>query len=139
MGRPISIVRSGKGIVLTAFALPVGLDLSVIITGGPEVSPDDGAHVGCVCLGIPRGSLRNDGTRSATVSTLNVTGHKDDEIGALFARRLAALTGGVCSVTCGIHVDNATETDVEFVVRLAEKLLRELEDWIGGLGDERGR
>lgn len=127
MTHPIELARSRAGITLLLRAVRAGPDLAVMLTGGPEEAPERGAHIGCVCLGIPRPSLRGDGSRSATVSTLNVTGHKDDELGNLIALRLASLTGGVCAVTAGLHVDKADEAALESIRGLALELLGELE------------
>ncbi len=111
---------------LEVTVLPAGNDLCVLLTGGH--SP----HVGCVALGIPRPSLKPDGEPGATVSTLNVTGHKDDAVANRFAARLAARSGRVVSVTCGIHFHEADSRDIEDVLQTAEELLRAVEDSLPG-------
>lgn len=60
-----------------------GNDCSVSFFGG------DKAHIGCAVLAIPRESLLENGEVSCTISTLNVTGHKDDEIARLIAKKIA--------------------------------------------------
>ena len=50
----------------------LGQDYNIVLQGG------DKPHIGCTVLSVPRPSLTGDGSISATSSTLNVTGHKDD-------------------------------------------------------------
>jgi gallate decarboxylase subunit D len=132
----IQVSRAVGPVALSALAVRAGPDLVVVLRGGPGASPAEGEHVGCVCLGIPRPSLREGGSPSATVSTINVTGHEDGRIAEIFARRLAARTKGVCSVTCGIHLDDASERDIESIVGLAREMLEELEERLGVRVDE---
>ena len=109
------------GHILSARAYFAGEDLCVLLTGG------DSPHVGSASLGIARKSLKNDGSDSATVSTLNVTGHKDDVLGDMFAGRLAAILGKTVCVVCGVHFDNATPEELEQILRDARVLLEKLE------------
>lgn len=64
-------------------------------------------HVGAVALGVPRPSLRGEGT-SATTSVLTLTGHKDDEVARPAAATLAAACHTPVVVVAGIHLDGAT-------------------------------
>ncbi|MCC8189846.1 MAG: proteasome assembly chaperone 4 family protein [Planctomycetes bacterium] len=107
---------------LTVQARWAGPDLWILVTGGHR------PHVGSVSFGIPRPSLSGDGTASATVSTLNATGHKDDEVGNRFARFLAARLGCRVSVSCGVHFDAASPADLEEILRCADRLRRFLGD-----------
>ena len=109
---------------ISAQAHFAGKDLCVLILGG------DKPHVGCVSLGIPRESLNKPGERSATVSTLNVTGHKDDTVGNLFAQYLATRLGCVVAVTCGIHVEQADAADINDLIRATQELLKKLESYL---------
>jgi len=112
----------GRKFRLVAEITFAGKDVSLTLTG-PN---DSGGHIGCVCIAIPRPSLKGDGTQSATVSTINVTGHKDDEIGARFAKEIAAACTCICTVSCGIHLDNATSADISNILTLSEELLAEV-------------
>lgn len=105
---------------LTAQVCAAGEDLSVTVFGGTR------PHVGCVCLAVPRPSLTGDGSISATVSTLNLTGHKDDEIASRFAAALAKSGNRVCVVTCGIHADGLTGAELETIRSGAQTLLEQL-------------
>ncbi|MGL5511886.1 MAG: hypothetical protein ACRDBM_01430 [Sporomusa sp.] len=108
-----------EGVNLRVCAVWAGSDLCVVITGG------DCPHIGSISIGIPRPSLRQGGTLSATVSTFNMEGHKDDHIGNLFAHRLSAEFSCKTVVTCGIHVDNADEAVIgDFLLASPKLLLR---------------
>jgi len=129
-GKAILVEQASCGRRLSARAHFAGEDLCVLLTGG------DSPHVGSVSLGIARKSLKGDGSGSATISTLNVTGHKDDVLGNMFARRLAAILGKTVCVACGVHCDNATAEDLKRIMRDARVLLEKLEaEILPGLKD----
>lgn len=108
------------GSAIRATAAFAGPDIWVAVAGGPA------PHVGCVCLGVPRPSITGDGSASATVSTINATGHKDDIVANELARRLAARFGCTVSVTCGIHYERPDDAGLQRIMRdvavLADKL-----------------
>lgn len=106
---------------LVAKAEWVGGDLWVLVSGG------DAPHIGSVAVAVPRDSLSGDGTKSATVSTINITGHMDNHVGDKFAKRLASVFSCHVSVSCGIHFDNARPDDIEKVVTASNRLLEQLE------------
>ena len=119
--KTIFVEQHSCGHVLSARAHFAGEDLCVLVTGGSK------PHVGSVSLGIARKSLKNDGSNSATVSTLNVTGHKDDVLGNMFAERLAAILNKTVCVVCGVHFANATPEELEQILHDARVLLEKLE------------
>lgn len=105
-----------SGIIdLTAKLVMAGNDISLTVTGGE-------AHIGSVSVAIPRPSLTGTGM-SATVSTFNLTGHKDNAVGDMLAKELAASTGRTCVVSCGIHVDNAGKDTINGITDLSNRLL----------------
>lgn len=108
----------GKAIV--AQAERMGNDLCVMVTGGEE------PHFGSVSLGISRKSLTGSGETSATVSTMNMTGHKDDAVGNRFAERLAVAFECRAIVSCGIHYEGAEAKDLSVIRDSTEDLLNKL-------------
>jgi len=102
----------------------VGNDISVVITGPDKI----GSHIGCVCIGIPHEGISDKNTTSATVSTHNITGHRDDVIAVPIAKNLAASFNCVCIVTCGIHIDNATPDEISQIMQMSEKLLAKIKE-----------
>lgn len=113
----IELMRGG----LTVKAEFVGNDLWVLVSGG------EAPHIGAISVGIPRKSLTGDGSDSATVSTFNVTGHKDDAVGDMFAARLSAAFYCRTSVTAGIHFDQVDSIKLAEVMADAKTLLDDLE------------
>lgn len=108
-----------SGIIdLTAQLAEAGNDLSLTVTGGE-------AHIGSVSIAIPRPSLTGSGM-SSTVSTFNLTGHKDNIVGDMIAGALAKELGKTCVVSCGIHIDNADADTIGDITTLANKLLESI-------------
>jgi hypothetical protein len=83
-----------------------GDDISLAVSGG------DRPHIGAAALAVPRPSLSDKTKLSATVSSICVTGHKDDELARSAATKLAAKHNCVVVVTVGLHIDNASIDDI---------------------------
>ncbi|MHB1005287.1 MAG: prenylated flavin chaperone LpdD [Chloroflexota bacterium] len=104
-------VADGEGrLRVEATAVRVGDDLVVAIAGGTA------PHLGAVALALPRPSLKDKTTTSATSSVLTLLGHKDDVVAREAAERLAAALGCPVVVTAGLHVDDATAEDLAALV-----------------------
>lgn len=78
----------------------MGNDLCITVCGG------DRPHIGSVAIAEPRESLTGNGTLSATVSTFNFVGHKDDMVANAIAHAVAANLGCRTVVLCGLHYDS---------------------------------
>lgn len=104
---------------ITCVATPMGNDLNLSIFGGQR------AHIGCTVLAVPRLSLTGTG-RSATVSTLNRTGHKDDVVASAVAHRVAAELDCAVSCSCGIHIDNASPALIAAIAEAPEVIARRI-------------
>lgn len=98
----------------------VGTDYHIAVWGGEK------PHIGCTVLALPRPSLTGDGSRSATASVLNVTGHKDEQICRYLAEQTAKRTGATVVCTGGFHVDNATAEQIQEVMEAVEELAGEM-------------
>lgn len=96
------------GFALLCSVQRMGDDCVIALRGG------DKAHIGSTAMAVPRPSLTGVG-RSATVSTLNRTGHKDDFLANPIAHGVAAQMD--CAVTCvaGVHVDDATHEQISAI------------------------
>lgn len=99
-------------------AVPCGEDLSVTITGGTA------PHVGAVAIGIGRLPDARPMQYSATVSSVAVPDHKDDVVARMAAKMLADATHGNVTVSCGIHIDNATGEELELLQENVKKALQ---------------
>lgn len=98
---------------ITVTLSPAGQDWNVSVLGGCQ------PHVGSVSL-----AEYNEGT--VTLRTLRRDGHRDQEVGDRFARRLAQRCRCTVCVSCGIHYDNPTRSELERIVSCAEELLEQL-------------
>jgi hypothetical protein len=103
-------------IKITFEAIQAGEDLCVVIYGG------DDPHIGCVILSVPRPSLKDESIISATASVLNVIGHKDDEVARYVSQTLCSQLNKNVAVTCGIHVDNITDEEIQVTLALLKIL-----------------
>jgi gallate decarboxylase subunit D len=94
---------------LEAVSVPMGNDLCIVITGGEL------PHLGAVALAQVRPSLRDHSVLSASTSVLTLPGHKEDEIARKVAEVLATKLNKNVVVCCGIHIDDITAAEMDFV------------------------
>lgn len=98
----------------------MGNDLCVMISGG------DAPHIGSVAIAEPRESLRRDGRYSATVSTFNFIGHKDDEIANAAAHAVAAQANCRAVVLCGLHYEKIDNEKITAIHTLTERMIHDI-------------
>ena len=94
----------------------LGEDYFLCVQGG------DRPHIGCTVQAVPRPSLTGDGSKGATSSVLNLTGHKDEAICRMLAEEFCKRLGVVVVCTGGFHVDGITGEQIREVMRAAEEL-----------------
>lgn len=109
-------VMNKSDIIVSMLLIDVGNDLCVVIFGG------DDPHIGCVTLGIPRPSLDNNDTISSTSSIINKLGHKDDKIALYVSEKLVPALNKDIAISCGIHIDNITNNEIDIIFNIIEKL-----------------
>ncbi len=95
----------------------MGRDLCVSFSGG------DTPHIGAVALAVPYTEKHRTDKTYASVSTLTVTGHRDDGLAREAAHALAVKSGSTVTVSCGIHLDDATADEIEAVLEAARSLI----------------
>ncbi|MGI6105947.1 MAG: hypothetical protein ACOYD7_07175 [Raoultibacter sp.] len=105
---------------LWAHAHSSGDDWSISIGGGTK------SHIGAVAIGLPRPSLADARTTSSSISSICVPGHKDDEVARNAALRLSSTLNCVVVVSCGIHVDNASNEDIKRIMTNYDELIESL-------------
>ena len=76
-------------------------------------------HVGGMVLAVPRASLSGRG-RSCDMWLIPVPGHLDHEVAAPLARRLCVQLDEPISLTAGIHVEGATNEDIDLIRKNCE-------------------
>lgn len=109
-------------------ATRAGCDIQLLLQGGS--SP----HIGCMVLATPRPSLSGDGSRSATASVINVTGHKDEALCRYLAEKVAAAANVVVVCTGGFHIDGMTPQQIQQVQAAVKHMVQEVQAWAIGNG-----
>jgi hypothetical protein len=112
------ISDSSKGYSLQGTVITLDSNDVVVVVGGGR------DHIGALSLALPRPSLDNSESISATTSVLTMPAHKDDEPAKYVGEKIAAATNRNVAVIAGIHYDNLAFSDLE--------ILREL--WISLTG-----
>ena len=107
-------------------ATRVGCDIQLLLQGGS--SP----HIGCMVLATPRPSLTGDGSRRATASVINVTGHKDEALCRYLAEKVAAVADAVTVCTGGFHIDGMTSEQIQEVQTAVKHMAQEVQAWAAG-------
>lgn len=113
-----------NNIHLEAVLVEMGSDLLIAVMGG------DKPHIGCTAISVPRPSLSNPSAVSATTSTINLIGHKDDAIANLISSVVCKSLNAPVVVVCGVHIEKAGQEEIEIVrelsTMLVDKILMEL-------------
>jgi hypothetical protein len=97
-----------------------GRDLVLTVSGGV-------AHVGAVAVDSPAGGTRGESFRTLDV----VPGHKEGELAARAAARLAEVTGRTVVAVVGIHQDAATGAEIAEIVANVEEAVALLASRLG--------
>jgi len=108
--------KSMGRLTIETVMLPMGDDLCIVITGGSV------PHLGAAAVAQVRKSLKDPDQLSSSVSVLTLPGHKEDEVTRAVAHNAAKALGTNVVVCCGIHVDNITEAELEFVDKYIQEL-----------------
>ncbi|SHO58233.1 hypothetical protein [Vibrio quintilis] len=116
----IHLTQETNNIKVELKALTVGNDLNVTICGG------DQPHIGAVAVALPRASLLDENQRSASTSVITVPGHKEDLIAHRAAGQITTATGHVTTVTCGVHLDDASLPQIQQIDQMIGQLTTEL-------------
>lgn len=115
----ISLIKKTPRFTLEMKVIHMGKDLCVALSGG------DAPHIGAVALAIPYPRLSDNNKIDASVSLLNVTGHKEDELARRIAYKLSCACSCTVSVSCGIHLKEASKREISAVLEASEELIEE--------------
>ena len=116
------VERSRGRFKLQGFVQELGKDLLVSIWGGTT------PHIGAVGIGIPRPSLKNPMTWSATSSNFTFLGHKEDSLVRAFSETLASRLRRNVVVVAGIHWDRVTAGEIKIIENLSKKILGQIQE-----------
>lgn len=110
--------KSRERIELKAFAC--GMDYSVTICGGSRY------HIGATALGCAKPGKDEIPKNEATVRVISVPGHRDDEVAKWAGKYLATELECNVSVSVGIHIDNASQEEINVLIINCRKACRTL-------------
>lgn len=118
----ISVSDFNDRFVLHMTALPMGKDFCVVLFGGGGEPP----HIGAVAVAQPRPSLKKDGSVSSTASVIAILGRQEDMLARKVALHMAKELNAAVSVSCGVHLEDATPEELDQIVELSESLMHML-------------
>jgi hypothetical protein len=110
---------------LEGIAVFCGEDLYIIICGGTK------HHIGAAALGTAYTKKDSPQTVSASVSTICITGHRDDELARQAASFFAKTYHCTASVNVGIHIDDAEAADIQRLKDNFEALIQRISRVMG--------
>ena len=111
-----SAERTYKGFPIRMEVIPQGTDLLVRLYGGSR------PHIGSVVLSVPRPSLKDPSTLSATSSVLNLPSHQEEGPAREAGERLARELQRAVVVVGGIHYDGLKEPELDEILALCREL-----------------
>lgn len=120
--KEISLIAGEGKYQVCLRALFCGKDVNLCVFGG------DVPHIGAVAVAVPRKSLTGDGSDSASVSVICITGHKEDELARNIALRLSSKWLCIVTVSAGVHIYDASMDNITKLSRNIEKLIKNLID-----------
>lgn len=109
--------------LIEASFINVGDDYVVVFGGGEK------PHIGAVALGVPRPSLKKDGTCSSSASVICLTGHKEDLLARTAALELSKAFQHSVTVTVGIHIDDVDPEAIGVIESHFKFLLEQIIEW----------
>lgn len=108
--------RQAAGAEVRLSICQIGEDLLAVLEGGSR------PHIGCTVQAVARPSLRNDGSRGATASVLNLTGHKDEYLCRKVAEQLCTAHGVTVVCTGGVHLDDITKEQIHEITEAIDEM-----------------
>lgn len=108
---------------VTVEAIPIGEDMVVTFYGGTK------PHIGAVAVAIPRSSLKDPSTVSATTSVFAFVGHKEDELAKTSAQKISSTLNKKVVLTMGIHVDDIAEEGIRAIEHACRNLIEDVIDF----------
>jgi len=109
----------GQLVVYGSFTLTNGGGVLQLYGGTHE-------HVGSVTVSLPRPSLMDSNRTSVTSSVINLPSHKEELVGRPAAERLAVALQMPVVCVSGIHVDGATNEELELLTKHSEDVVHML-------------
>lgn len=112
----------------SAGEFPLAVQMMVTLTGSGIVVQLLGGnrpHIGATVITHPRPSLANDRTLSCNSIIIPEMGHKEDELAKPLAEKISKAMNCTVVLVAGIHIDNASLEDIQYVKNICWKLVDE--------------
>ena len=109
--------------LLEATVIEMNKDVIITVGGGSFY------HIGAVAVGFAHPSIKSQDKTTSTVSLITIPGHKEDLIVQNAAKTLSRLLNSSVVITAGLHIDNASENDIEVIVKNFYELINQIEDF----------
>ncbi|MCD8096804.1 MAG: hypothetical protein LUE31_01960 [Lachnospiraceae bacterium] len=113
--KELSAVYGENEYRITGRAILCDEDVILVFGGGTR------SHVGAVSMAVYEPERR-----SATVSTMTVYGHRDDELASRSAKKASSRLGCTVVSCVGIHLNGATEAQIGILSRNFSACFKEL-------------
>jgi hypothetical protein len=94
------------------------VNVSLFMVNGGIVAAVGGGerpHIGAVAIAVPHTNLKNQ-LPNGSSSVITLLGHKDDVLAKSISEKLAESLNQVVVAVAGVHVDNASKSDIELLV-----------------------
>ena len=115
----------GEGIYkISVSCIFCGKDINIAIVGGER------PHIGACALAQYSKNIDISSDINASVSTICALGHRDDILSRDIALKLSKKFKANVVVSVGIHVDNASKSDIEKLVSNTNEAIHDLENKI---------
>ncbi len=108
---------------IEAVVVSCGYDLVVTVGGGTHL------HTGAVAVAALHPSLKDPNRLTATASIIAFAGHKEDQIARAAAIRLANALGTNVTVCAGLHIDDASQEEIDRLVNNFNALIERVEEY----------
>lgn len=115
----LEVFRSSAGegrVKVQAIILNVSASTLIWVLGG------DRPHIGAVAVAQARPSLTGKGI-SCNISLISLLGHKEEELAIELTRIAFSKLKKDLAIAVGLHVDNATQEDIEVLKLNSKKAL----------------
>ncbi|OAT85497.1 hypothetical protein [Desulfotomaculum copahuensis] len=109
------------------------VQLTVTLTGDGiilQLLGGEKPHLGAVVLSVPRPSLAVHAGISCNSTVVPRLGHKDDEVAKPVAEMVAVATGQPVSVSAGLHIEKATEREINLLRENCRRVAAQLLEFL---------
>ncbi len=120
----MQFIRGEPPHIVEAEIIFCGEDLVISVGGGSKY------HTGAVAIAYPTFSSNDPTHKVTTTSVIAVAGHREEEITRFAANTISKSLNRKVTVAVGLHIDNATENDINQLVTNFNLLIKDIQESI---------